>query len=206
MTAPSSSLLIPVGPPNKSPKEPACSTSPTNTPSATPPPIAPAINCLPLPLAVSSNASSAALTNLGLFNFTYLLFLDANIADLAKLPAPLKAKPPGIPMLTNSSVIFPAAVASAFSSRSVRSSNQASTLAALPLSTPRSKRLAPNEKKPLGIDIKPEPTPASIDSNTPTLLLLSACLLNFVKSRAIHYPTNSIAFPSVIKTTLVPTL
>ena len=174
VTALSSSLSIPVGPPNRSPKDPICSTSPTNTPSAAPPPKAPAINCLPLPLAVSSNASSVAFTNLGLFNFTYLPFLDAIIADLARLLAPLKAKPPGIPMLIRASVILPAAVASAFSSRVVRSSKNASTLAAFPLSTPRSKRLAPKEKKPLGIAIRPEPTPASIDSNTPTLLLLSA--------------------------------
>ena len=66
-------------------------------------------------------------------------------------PATLKPIPPGTPMLTRSSVIFPAAVASAFSSHSVRSSNHCSTDAALPESTPRSRSVAPNENKPLGI-------------------------------------------------------
>ena len=66
--------------------------------------------------------------------------------------ATLKPTPPGTPMLTKSSVIFPAAVASAFSSNSVRSSNHCSTAsAALPESTPRSRSVAPNENKPLGI-------------------------------------------------------
>ena len=75
-------------------------------------------------------------------------------------------------MLTKSSVIFPAAVASAFSSRLVRSSNHCSTAAALPELTPKSKSVAPNENNPLGICMRPEPTPASIDSKVPTLLLV----------------------------------
>jgi hypothetical protein len=36
--------------------------------------------------------------------------------------------------------------------------------------------LAPSEKKPLGIAIRPEATPDSIDSIVPTLLLLSELL------------------------------
>ena len=74
-------------------------------------------------------------------------------------------------MLTKSSVIFPAAVASAFSSHVVRSSNHCSTAAALPEFTPRSISVAPNENNPLGICKNPEPIPASIDSKVPTLLL-----------------------------------
>ena len=62
-------------------------------------------------------------------------------------------------MFTNASVILPAAVASAFSSNSVRSSKNCSTFAALPLSTPRSKSVAPKEKKPFGIAIRPDATP-----------------------------------------------
>jgi len=51
-------LSIAVGTPIKSPNVPSCSTSPTNTASATPPPRAPAINLFVLPRAFNSNASS----------------------------------------------------------------------------------------------------------------------------------------------------
>ena len=179
-------LSILVGPPNKSPNVPIASASPTNTPSAIPPPIAPAINCLPLPLAVSSNASSAASTNFLFPNLTYLLFLPASIAVFAIPLADLKANPPGIPIFTNASVILPAAVASAFSSNSVRSSNHCSTAAALPLLTPRSIRLAPKEKKPFGIAIKPDATPDSIDSIVPTLFCGEYALVS--KMVAIYPP------------------
>jgi hypothetical protein len=37
-------------------------------------------------------------------------------------------------------------------------------------------RLAPSEKKPFGIAIKPDATPESIDSIVPTLLFFSAVL------------------------------
>ena len=50
-------LVISVGPPIKSPKVPIFSTSPTNIPSAKPPPNAPAINLFVLPFAFNSNAS-----------------------------------------------------------------------------------------------------------------------------------------------------
>ena len=75
-------------------------------------------------------------------------------------------------MLTRSSVIFPAVVAAAFSSHVVRSSNHLSTSAALLVSAPRSMSVAPKEKTPLGMDIKPDPMPAKIDSIT--LILLSS--------------------------------
>ena len=166
-------LSILVGPPIRSPNVPAWSTSPMNTPSAIPPPNAPAINALPLPFAVSSKALSAALTIAGSATLNNVLFLPASIEVFAMLLALLNATPPGTPMFTNSFVIFPAAVASAFSSNSVRLSNHASTCAALPLSTPRSIMLAPREKKPLGIPIRPDATPDSIDSIVPTLLLFS---------------------------------
>ena len=71
-------------------------------------------------------------------------------------------------MFTNASVILPAAVASAFSSNSVRSSKNASTFAALFLSTPRSSNVPPKEKKPFGIAIKPYATPDNTDSSVPT--------------------------------------
>ncbi len=77
-------------------------------------------------------------------------------------------------MLINSSVIFPAVVAAAFSSKVVRSSNHLSTSAALLVPAPRSMSVAPREKTPLGIDIKPDPMPAKIDSITLTLLSSSA--------------------------------
>ena len=51
-------LSIFVGPPTKSPNVPIASTSPTNTPSAIPPPKAPAMNLFVLPLAFNSAASS----------------------------------------------------------------------------------------------------------------------------------------------------
>ena len=95
------------------------------------------------------------------------------MARFAILVPCLKAKPPGTPMLTKTSVSFPAVVASAFSSQSVRSSNHFSTSAALPSLTPRSISVAPKENKPLGIPIRPEPIPARTDSNVPTLLVLS---------------------------------
>ena len=66
-------------------------------------------------------------------------------------------------MLTKSSVIFPAVVASAFSSNSVRSSKKLSTLAALSVPKPRSIMLAPSEKKPLGMAMVPDKRPAKID-------------------------------------------
>ena len=80
----------------------------------------------------------------------------------------VKANPPGTPILTNNSVIFPAVVASAISSKTVKSSNHFSTLAALSVSDPKSVRVAPKENKPLGIDIKPDPIPAKTEAILPT--------------------------------------
>ena len=59
------------------------------------------------------------------------MFLEAFIASTAILDPTLNPATAGIPMLTNASVICPATVASAFSSNVVRSSKNASTLAAL---------------------------------------------------------------------------
>ena len=75
-------------------------------------------------------------------------------------------------MFTNASVILPAAVASAFSSNSVRSSKNDSTSAAYLVPAPRSIRVAPREKKPFGIPIRPDATPDNTDSIVPTLLFL----------------------------------
>ena len=188
----SSSLLIAVGPPNKSPNVPTPSTSPTNVASAAPAPKAPATACLAFPVPVSVVPLPISSNNFGSLSFTYLPFCLANIADLASPLAPFKAIPPGIPMLTNNSVIFPAAVASAFSSNSVRSSKNCSTAAALPVLAPRSKRLAPREKKPLGIAMIPDAIPDSIDSITPILLFLSALFKaerSTLNSEDIYYPT-----------------
>ena len=107
-----------VGPPNKSPIVPNSSTSPTKTPSATPPVTAPAPNLKTLPFlfnAIAFWASSAKVLLLRVKYFPTLAFL---IAWLAILVPYLKANPPGIPMLTRAAVIFPAVVASAFSSMS----------------------------------------------------------------------------------------
>ena len=140
------SLSISVGPPNKSPNDPASSTSPTKIPSATPP-------------------DSAPLANLLTFS-PLLKYVPASLALSAALVKPdptLNASPPGIPMLTISSVILPAAVASAASSKGFIFAKYSSTASALSLSTPRSIRVAPNVAAPSKILKIPEPSPASID-------------------------------------------
>ena len=169
----SSSRSSCVGPPSKSPKDPICSTSPTNTLSAKPPDVAAAINFAVLPLALSSAAFLPALTRFGLSRTKYFFnFLDCK-ALLARLAPLVKAIPPGTPMLTNVSVIFPIVVASAFSSKSVRSSNHFSTSTAFLVSAPKSIRDAPRENKPLGMAIRPDPTPASMECMVPILLYFS---------------------------------
>ena len=96
-------------------------------------------------------------------------FLDLNAA--LAIAAPLvNATAPGTPMLTSASVILPAVVASAFSSKSVRSSNHFSTSAALLVPAPRSINVAPRENNPFGIEIRPDPTPASMECIVPILL------------------------------------
>ena len=70
-------------------------------------------------------------------------------------------------MLTISSVILPAAVASAASSKGFNSSKYSSTASALFLSTPKSKRVAPNVAAPSNILNTPEPSPAAIDVASP---------------------------------------
>ena len=103
----------------------------------------------------------------------YLPLCDARIAPLAiEVPA-LKAIPPGTARLTISSVILPAVVASAISSKGFTFANHRSTSAALLVSAPRSIKVAPNETKPSGILIKPEARPAKIDCTLPTSLFSS---------------------------------
>ena len=74
-------------------------------------------------------------------------------------------------MLTISSVILPAAVASAASSKGLISSKYASTASALFLSIPKSKRVAPSVAAPSNILNTPDPTPASIDLVSPVSCL-----------------------------------
>ena len=125
------------------------------TPSIAPPVIAPAANRAVLPLAFNLASLVVESTNILLLALStkpkYLpAFLDVS-AVCASLVPTLKPIPPGTPILTNSSVIFPAVVAAAFSSKVVRSSNHFSTAAALLVSAPRSMSVAPKEKIPLGI-------------------------------------------------------
>ena len=70
-------------------------------------------------------------------------------------------------MLTISSVIFPAAVASAASSKGFILSKYSSTASALFLSIPKSKRVAPRVAAPSNILNTPEPTPANIEVARP---------------------------------------
>ena len=76
-------------------------------------------------------------------------------------------------MLTRSSVILPAAVASAFSSKGFILSKNCSTFAALFVSAPRSISSAPKDTKPSGIFIRPYAMPDRTDSTTPTSLSTS---------------------------------
>ena len=145
------SLSISVGPPSQSPNVPASSTSPTKTASAAPPANAPWPNRL-------------------IFS-PPLKYLPAFFAVKAALVKPLpilKANPPGIPMLTISSVIFPAAVASAASSKGLISAKNCSTASARSLSTPKSIRVAPKVAAPSKILKTPEPIPAAMDVARPT--------------------------------------
>ena len=93
----SGSLSISVGPPIKSPKEPICSTSPTNVASPIPPPYAPPINLLVLPFVFSAKTSSANFftSPVGL---KYLPLVAAFIASTAILEPILKPAVAGIPM------------------------------------------------------------------------------------------------------------
>ena len=142
-----------VGPPNKVPKVPASSTSPIKSPSNVPPVTAPAPNLAALPFEfnlASLVVVSTKILPLSSASEKYLpAFLVLNAVLAMEVPI-LKPTPPGTPMLTNSSAIFPAVVASAFSSHSVRSSKYFSTCAALLVPAPRSIKDAPKEKIPLG--------------------------------------------------------
>ena len=189
------SLSNSVGPPSKSPKVPASSTSATNTPSANPPKPAPTPNApvFSKPVAPFEKASLnnlfSALSNLPPFNFfetaldisppksKYLPLLFAIKAPLAKPLPTLKAIPPGTPMLVINSVIFPAVVASANSSKGFIFAKNSSTSAALFVSPPKSINVAPSDTKPSGILKRPEPIPASADTNAFGLLFSSASVV-----------------------------
>ena len=104
----------------------------------------------------------------------YLLLRFAINAPLASPVPTLKAIPPGTPILTINSVILPAVVASAISSKGFIFAKNSSTSAALFVSAPISIKVAPNETKPSGILNKPEPIPAKADTNALGLLFSSA--------------------------------
>ena len=72
-------------------------------------------------------------------------------------------------MIINS-VILPAAVASAASSKGLISSKYAFTPAPALLSIPKSKEVAPSVAAPSNILNTPEPTPANIDLVNPSLV------------------------------------
>ena len=74
--------------------------------------------------------------------------------------APLTA---GSPICVKACVIRPTVLASAVSSKGLIVSKNCSTLAADSVPNPRSISSAPSEKIPLGILIKPDPTPAKAD-------------------------------------------
>ena len=167
-----------MGPPNISPKVPTFSTSATNTPSATPDPNAATPYLVNFSFLLKVVAIFlVSLSSAGLNPFKSPFFRSPKyffaffplIAAFAKLAPLVKAIPPGIPRLTNVSVIFPAVVASAASSKGLISSNHCSTFAALLVPAPRSMRLAPKDITPSGILIRPEAIPDKTDSKVPTL-------------------------------------
>jgi hypothetical protein len=138
---PSKSLSNSVGPPIRSPKVPASSTSPTKIPSATPPAPAPAAKeaAFSKLVADSSNAFIFLLL-VRVLLIPFCIFLPAfplkfkYFPPRAALTAPLpilKATPPGIAILVISSVILPAVVAAAASSKGLIFANHSSTSAAL---------------------------------------------------------------------------
>ena len=144
---PSKPLSSSVKPPTKSPNVPASSVSATKIPSATPAPNAPDPKVRALPVLVSWGATFVAaflpITSIASLpalvpRFTSLPLCDATIPARAIPDAALAANPPGTPMLTISSVILPAAVASAISSKGFISAKYFSTSAALLVSLNKS--------------------------------------------------------------------
>ena len=93
----------------------------------------------------------------------YLPDCFAALVALAKPDAMLNAGTPGTPRLTISSVILPAAVAFAASSKGFILSKKSSTASALSLSTPKSNSVAPSVATPSKILNIPEGMAAAID-------------------------------------------
>ena len=100
--------------------------------------------------------------------FKYFFAFLALIALLAKLAPLVNAKPPGTPMFTKASVIFPEALSCAVSSKIFMPSKNFSTFAAVLVSAPKSINCAPKDITPSGIFIAPEAIPAKADSINPT--------------------------------------
>ena len=118
----------------------------------------------------------------------------------------LPATPTGIARLVKISLILPAVVASAYSSKGFISAKNVSTFSAVFVSAPKSIKLAPIETKPSGILNKPEPIPAKKEPRllTPTSLpnsfavSLSVCLVvSEVSSgnKASTWEVNSTIYP-----------
>jgi len=96
----------------------------------------------------------------------------------------LPATPTGMARLVRISLILPAVVASAYSSKGFMSAKNFSTFSAVLVSAPKSIKLAPIETKPSGILNKPEPIPAKKEPRllTPTSLPKSLAVSFLVSS------------------------
>ena len=103
-------------------------------------------------------------------------------------------------MLTKSSVIFPAVVASAASSNGFIFAKNSSTSAALLVSAPKSIKLSPNENNPSGILNYPDPIPAMIDKNVLGSLSSSNIfsLVRLEVSVANEVPVNNLSYGDAI--------
>ena len=130
----------------KSPNVPASCTFPTKIASDTP------VAKEPLPILL---AFSIVLK--------YLPDCFAAAVALARPDAMLNAGTPGTPKLIINSVILPAAVALAASSKGFILAKKSSTDSALSLSTPKSINVAPNVATPSAILNNPEGIAANID-------------------------------------------
>ena len=152
---------------NASPNVPTDSGSPTKIASATPIPAAPPAVVNSLPPVV--NASCIRPSMSGRDTLKYVpAFLESIALRASALPN-FQPCDPGIPKLVNILAKLPTVVASAFSSKVVRSSKKLSTLAALLLPKPKSINDAPRVKAPFGISIIPAAIPDNKLCIVPTL-------------------------------------